>query len=92
MDLSSKPNWTVYELHDCKNCLCSRGEKGKAKLAAANDKRWAYYQTEAGMETKRMYLEKAKVKRQILNQLSLLNVSTKARFCHETIEKLVKML
>ena len=29
LDLSSKPNWTVYELHDCKNCLCSRGKRGK---------------------------------------------------------------
>ena len=67
MDLSLKPNWTANELHDSEICLCQRGKKGKEKLAAANAKRRAYYKTDAGLETKRRYREKAEVKRQILN-------------------------
>ena len=92
MDLTCKPNWKVHELHDSATCLCNRGEKGKEKQAAANEKRRIYYKTEAGLETKRKYREKARVKREILNQLTMLNVSKKAHLCHETIEKLVKML
>ena len=72
--------------------MCQRGKIGKAKRAAANEKRRAYYKTDAGIETKRKYREKAAVKRQILNQLSMLNVSKKAHLCHEKIENLVKML
>lgn len=92
LDLSSKTNWTEHELHNSETCLCNRGRKGKEKQAAANEKRRAYYKTEAGLETKRKYREKAKVKREILNQLTMLNVSKKAHLCHETIEKLIKML
>ena len=92
MDLSCKPNWTVHELQDSEAYLCNHGKKGKERQAAANEKRRAYYKTEAGLETKRMYREKANVKHQILNQLAMLNVSKKAHLCHETIEKLVKML
>ena len=36
--------------------------------------------------------KKANVKCQILTQLTMLNVSKKAHLCHETIEKMVKML
>ena len=49
-------------------------------------------QTAAGFEMKRRYREKADAKRQILNQLFILNGSKKARLCHERIEQLVKML
>ena len=72
--------------------MARHGRQGKEKLTAANEKRRAYYKTEAGLETKRRYREKANVKRQILNQLTMLIVSKKASLCHETIEKLVKML
>ena len=65
---------------------------GKEKRAAANERRRAYYKTDAGLETKRRYREKAAVKRQILNQLSMMNVSKKAHLCHEKIENLIKML
>ena len=92
INLEEKSNWNVHELHDCKTCTCTRGEQAKERLRVANEKRRAYYKTEAGMETKRKYREKAQVKRQILNQLSMLNVSTKAYLCHETIEQLIKML
>ena len=92
IDLTVKSNWTYDELHDRKTCLCSRGEIGKGKRAAANEKRRAYYKTDAGLETKRRYREKAAVKRQILNQLSMMNVSKKAHLCHEKIENLIKML
>ena len=92
IDLSRKKNWKHNELHDSETCLCTRGKTGKAKQAAANVKRRAYYKTEAGLETKRKYREKAEVKRKILNQLAMLNVSKKAYLCHEKIEQLVKLL
>lgn len=88
----NKPNWSVQALHDFDTCLCDRGKAGKEKLAAVNEKRRAYYKTDAGMATKKKFRDKAAVKRQILNQLSMLNVSTKATLCHETIAKLVKLL
>ena len=92
VDFSKHLNWNVSELHDTEICLCKRGMKGKEKQAAANEKRRAYYKTEAGQETKRKYREKAALKRQILNQLTMLNVSVKAELCHKKIEQLVKML
>ena len=73
-------------------CVNEERKKGKEKIAVVNVKRRAYYQTDAGLEVKRRYREKAAVKRQILNQLSMLNVSKKAHLCHEKIENLIKML
>ena len=92
IDFSKHLNWNANELHDSETCLCDRGKKGKEKQAAANAKRRAYYMTEAGLETKRKYREKAEVKQKILNQLTMLNVSKKAEPCHEKIEQLIKML
>ena len=92
IDLTAKSNWSNDELHDKETCLCSRGKIGKEKRAAANERRRAYYKTDAGLETKRRYREKAAVKRKILNELSMLNVSKKAHLCHEKIENLIKML
>ena len=92
MDLTNKSNWKARELHDSKTCQCSRGENGKERLRAVNEKRKEYYKTEAGIETKRKYREKARVKREILNHLTMMNVSKKAHLCQETIENLVKML
>ena len=92
IDFTTKSNWTNNELHDQETCLCSRGKIGKEKRAVANEKRRAYYKTDAGLETKRNNKEKAAVKRQILDHLSMLNVSKKAHLCHEKIENLIKML
>ena len=90
--MTAKSNWSNDELRDKETCLCSRGKIGKEKRAAANERRRAYYKTDAGLETKRRYREKAAVKRKILNELSMLNVSKKAHLCHEKIENLIKML
>ena len=92
MDLTNKPNWSTNELHDKEKCLCDRGKIGKAKRAAANEKGRAYYKTEAGIAMEMAYRKKAALKRQLLNQLTMLNVSKKAVLCHETIEKLAKLL
>lgn len=92
IDLANKPNWTLLQLHDHKKCLCDRGEIGLARKAEANEKRRAYYKTPAGIEMKKKYREKADVKRQILNHLSMIHVTKKAALSHETLEKLVKML
>ena len=92
MELDAKPNWKTLALHDSEKCLCARGKIGKAKAAAANEKRRAYYKTDAGIATKEKYRQKATVKRQILNQLSMFSVSKKATLSHDTMEKLVKLL
>ena len=92
IDLVAKSNWSNIELHDKETCLCNRGKIGKEQKAVANEKRRAYYKTEAGIETKRKYREKVDVKRKILNHLVMLNVSKKAELCYEKIEQLIKML
>ena len=92
IDLSSKPNWTKEALHDDENCLCDRGKLGKERKAVANYKRKEYYKTEAGIAMKKMYKERAAIKRQLLNHLTMMNVSKKAKLCNETIDKLVKLL
>ena len=92
IDLEKTSNWNELALHDFDTCLCDRGKDGIAKRAAANEKRRAYYKTPAGIETKKKYQERAEVKRQIINQLQMINVSTKAKLCKEKIENLVKML
>ena len=92
LDLSDKSGWTTVALHDDESCLCARGKIGKARKAAANEKRRNYYKTEAGIEMKKKYRERAAIKRQLINHLTMLNVSKKAKLCHETIEKLVKLL
>ena len=47
IDLTAKSNWYNIELHDKETCLCNRGKIGKEKRAAANEKRRAYYKTDA---------------------------------------------
>ena len=93
VDNHGLPTLTVtYTLHDNVKCLCDRGNVGKEKRAAANEKRRAYYKTEAGITMKKTYREKAKLKRQLLNHLTMCNVSKKAELCHETIKKLTLLL
>ena len=50
LDLSCKTNWTVHELHNSKTCLCNRGKKGKVQRGVVNEKRRAYYKTEANVK------------------------------------------
>ena len=47
--------------------------------AATNEKRRAFYKTEAGIATKKKYWEKADVKRRIINELQMFTVSNKAQ-------------
>ena len=92
LNWKEKSNWSELALHDFDTCLCDRGKAGLSKRKEANEKRRAYYKTPAGIETKKKYQERAEVKRQIINQLQMINVSTKAKLCKEKIENLVKML
>ena len=92
IDLVRKENWDRWNLHDARTCLCDRGDIGKAKRDSANEKRRAFYKTDAGVEIKKKYREKAAVKREILNQLSELNVSKKAERSLERIANLIKQL
>ena len=68
------------------------GERERAKLAAANEKRWAFYKIEASIATKKKYREKAAVECRIINELQMFAVSNKAQFSKERIENLVKLL
>ena len=92
IDLESKTNWNCHNLHDVKLCPCARGEEGKRKQAAANEKRSAFYKTDAGIAIKKQYREKARIKKMILNQLSELNVNKKAELSLERITNLIKQL
>lgn len=92
LDLASRKNWEANELHDYETCLCDRGTIGKAKRAAANEKRRAFYKTDAGIATKKKYREKAAVKRRIINELQMFTVTNKAQLSKELIENLVKLL
>ena len=92
LNWKEKSNWSELALHNFEACLCDRGKAGLAKRKEANDKRRAYYKTPAGIETKKKYKERADVKRKIINHLQSINVSSKAKLCKETIEKLVEML
>ena len=73
-------------LHKQTSLLCSRGKKGTEEQAAVNEKRIAYCKTGAGLEMKKACCERANA------TLIMLYVSKKAHLCHETIEKLVKIL
>ena len=92
IDFRVYPSWETKELHDIATCLCDRGSKGKATKAASNEKRRAFYKTEAGLAMKMKYREKSAVKKRIMNQLIAMNVSKKAHLCKETIENLLKQL
>ena len=85
LDLSCKTNWAVHGLHNSEACLCCRGKKGTEERAAVNEECGSYYKTE-GLEMKKAHREKANMRRQILNQLTMLDVSKKAHPCHETVE------
>ena len=92
MDLERKENWDKWNLHDARTCLCDCGDVGKAKRDATNEKRRAFYKSNAGVEIKKKYREKAAIKRNIFNQLSELNVSEKAELSLEKIASLIKQL
>ena len=92
LNLENKENWNSHNLHNAKVCLCDRGDAGKTKREAANEKRRAFYKTDTGLAIKKKYKEKARVKRMILNQLAELNVSKKAELSLERIANLIKQL
>ena len=92
INLENKTNWDHLNLHDPQTCLCDRGEEGMRKKAAANEQRRLFYKTDEGMEIRKKYREKARVKKMILNQLAELNVSKKAELSLERIANLIKQL
>ena len=92
VNLNEKENWDIHNLHDVKHCTCDRGDIGKAKKVAANEKRREFYKTDKGIEVRKKYREKANIKRMILNQVAQLNVSKKAEITLETIPNLVRKL
>ena len=55
VDLKEKANWTAHALHDFEKYTCDQGKIGKENKAAANEKRKNFYQTEAGMEIKKIH-------------------------------------
>ena len=87
-----KPNWDKLNLYDVELCPCDRGNIGKQKKAAANERRRQFYKTTDGIATRERYREKARIKNMILNQLTQFNVTKKAELTLETIANLVKQL
>ena len=63
-----------------------------AKIKEANAKRKAFYKTDAGLEVRRKYREKAETKAKLIDELLKLNVSKKAELSLDTIITLVKKL
>ena len=55
-------------------------------------KRKAFYKTDAGLEVRRKYREKAETKAKLIDELLKLNVSKKAELSLDTIITLVKKL
>ena len=90
--LDEKPNWDKLNLHDVQLCSCDRGNIGKQKTAAANERRRQFYKSTEGIATRERYREKARIKNMILNQLTQFNVTKKAELTLETIANLVKQL
>lgn len=92
LNLIEKPNWNSRNLHNVETCTCDRGEIGKKKRRAANEKRSAFYKTTAGIEVRRKYRDRAQNKARLIDELTKLNVSKKAELSLETIINLVKKL
>ena len=70
IQIEHKPNWNMHALHDSETCKCSRGKAGMAKIKEANAKRKAFYKTDAGLEVRRKYREKAETKAKLIDEIS----------------------
>ena len=92
LNLCQLENWNPTALHDEKECLCDRGEKGVAARRAANEKRKNFYSTEAGIAMKAKYREKAAAKRKLMDMIMKLKVTKKAELCKETMANLLSQL
>ena len=92
LNLDGKLNWNSHNLHNVETCTCDRGEIGKKKREAANEKRRAFYKTDAGIEVRRKYREKPETKARLIDELCKLNVSKRSELSLETIKSLVNKL
>ena len=54
------------------------GDVGKEKRFIANERRRAFYKTDAGTEVRRKYREKVQTNAMLIEELTKFNVSTKA--------------
>ena len=79
-------------LHHQELCNCEKGDKGKEKKAAANNRRSDYYKTEEGQATKRYYAEKATKKHELIRLLKEYKTDGKneAKLTKETITRLME--
>ena len=71
---------------------CARGDIVRKRIKEANEKRRAFYKPEKGLAVRKAYKEKAAKKRQIIKQLSVLKLKSKASLQLETIQNLIKLL
>ena len=68
LNLDGKEHWNSHNLHNIVTCTCDRGEIGKKRRAAANEKRRAFYKTDAGIDVRRKYRENAQTKAAKINR------------------------
>ena len=80
-----------YALHHQASCVCERGEIGKAKKVAANEKRKAYFQTEAGKTKKKKKADDDREKNKMFRDMKRLRKGGK-KPTKEEIIRLINMM
>ena len=74
VNLGEKLNWDELSFHDNVSCTCDRGDIGKKKREEANEKRRAFYKTDAGIEVRRKYQDKTEAKARLIDEVCKSNV------------------
>ena len=82
----------ITGLHHHDTCCCDYGAVGMEKKRQANERRRAFYSTEAGKKIKKTYKDKMEKKRQLVKMLAELGVNKKAELQKEKIITLLRLL
>ena len=78
-------------MHHEECCVCENGEIGKAKKAAANADRKAYYETEEGKTKKKKKADEARENHKMIRDMKRLKKSGK-KPTKEEIIRLISMM
>ena len=80
-----------YALHHQTSCACERGEIGKAKKVAVNEKRKAYFQTEEGKTKKKKKADDDRKNHKMIRDMKRLKKGGK-KPTKEEIIRLINMM
>ena len=80
-----------YALHHQASCVCERGEIGKAKKVAANEKKKAYFETEEGKAKKKKKADDDREKNKMFREMKSMKKSGK-KPTKEEIIRLINMM